>query len=259
MPTNQNSMLNFLTKLVFPLLDSSLVNYYSIIQNFPSNNGYFIQRIDTNKHNTQQNPSKFQCFQIKEKPQNIEKQNETLPCPNRSHTSGLVASVRLSTVLEVGVRPAGAVHADVPGGGDVGAPMGLRHDCHDGDPRGSPDRLGPELGEQGLAVRVGQRGDHLHELRGAREAVLAARGGLERIEVHVLALAREVHHGVHDLGDGPDSCLLFGQPVGFESAPTRSGLLSGELGGYRHGRHSSRGTEKGGKEKHEDTKLGSRR
>ena len=132
--------------------------------------------------------------------------------------------------------------------------MGLRHDCHDGDSRGGPDRLGPELGEQGLAVRVRQRGNHLHELRGAREAVLAARGGLERIEVHVLALAREVHHGVDDLGDGPDPCLLFVQPVGFESSPTRSGLLSGELDGYRRGRHSSRGA--GGKKKHEDTKLG---
>lgn len=128
----------------------------------------------------------------------------------------------MSAILEVRVGPPGAVHADITGGGDVGTPVGLRHDGHNGNPRGGPDGLGSKLREQGLAVRLGQRRNHLNELRGPRETVLTACGGLERVEVDVLSLAGEVHHGVDDLGDGPDPGLLFSNSVGFEATPTRS-------------------------------------
>jgi hypothetical protein len=49
-------------------------------------------------------------------------------CANGAHARGLVAGVALGRVVKVGVRPAGAVDADVAGHRDVGAAMRLAHD-----------------------------------------------------------------------------------------------------------------------------------
>lgn len=103
---------------------------------------------------------------------------KTLPSSNCAHAGGLVASVRLSAVLEVGVGTSGAVNADIASGGDVRTTVGLRHDGDDGDAGGGADGLGAKLGEEGVALGVGKRGNHLNELGGAGEAVLPAGGGL---------------------------------------------------------------------------------
>ena len=50
--------------------------------------------------------------------------------PDGPHAGGLVPCVALGGVLKVRVWAARAVDADVAGGGDVGTPVGLGHDCH---------------------------------------------------------------------------------------------------------------------------------
>lgn len=87
--------------------------------------------------------------------------------------------------------------------------MGLRHDSHDGNPRCRTDRLRLELGQQRIPLGLGYSRDHLDELGGAGEAVLAASGGLEGVEIDGLALAGEVDHGADYLGDSPDPSLLL--------------------------------------------------
>lgn len=67
--------------------------------------------------------------------------------------------------------------------------MRLRHDGHHGDAGGGSDGLGSELRKEGVPVGVGEGGDHLDELGRAGEAVLAARGGFESVEVDVVALS----------------------------------------------------------------------
>lgn len=96
----------------------------------------------------------------------------------------------------------------------MGAAVGLRHDGDDGDAGGGADGLGAEAGEEGGAVGLGDGGDHLHQLGGAGEAVLAARRGLERVQVDVLAAPRALRHGGDDLRDGADARLLLGEPRG---------------------------------------------
>lgn len=49
---------------------------------------------------------------------------------NGSHAGGLIPSVALCAVLKVRVWPAGAIDADVAGGGNVWASVWLGHDCH---------------------------------------------------------------------------------------------------------------------------------
>lgn len=144
--------------------------------------------------------------------------NKTLPGTNSAHTGGFVTGIRLRTILKIRVRSARAVNAYIPGGGDVRAAMRLRHDGNHGDAGSRTDGLGAELGEESFAVGVGERSDHFDELGGACEAVLAARGGLEGVEVHVLALVRELHHGTHDLRDCSHARFLFAQAVGLVPA-----------------------------------------
>lgn len=153
---------------------------------------------------------------------------------NGSHAGGFVASVGLGTVLEVGIGATRAVNTYVSGGGDVGAAVGLGHDCDDGDAGGGADGLGSEAREEGVSVGVGDGGDHLDELGGAGEAVLAAGSGLEGVEVDAVAAAGELHHAVHDLGDGSDAGLLFREVVGENAAATRSRGLPG-IRRHRHG------------------------
>lgn len=169
-----------------------------------------------------------------------------IPSPNRAHARRLIASVGLRAVLEIRVGPPGAVHAYVPRRGDVRAPVGLRHDGDDGDARGCADGLRLELREEGVAVGLRERRDHLHELRGPGEAVLAARRGLEGVEVDGLALAGEVHHGAHDLADGPHAGLLLGEAVRLEAAAARARLPPGLRHCHRRRRHGKMGREKGG-------------
>lgn len=117
------------------------------------------------------------------------------------------------------------------------APVRLRHDGDDGDAGRRADGLGLELGEERLALRLGQRGDHLDELGGAGEAVLAAGGGLEGVEVDGVASTGLVDHVVDDLGYGFDPGFFFGEVVGYDAAAAWAGKLSG-LGHLRrrHGR-----------------------
>lgn len=96
----------------------------------------------------------------------------------------------------------------------MGAAVGLGHDGDDGDTGGGADGLGAEVGEEGVAVGVGEGGNHLNELGGAGEAVLAAGGGLEGVEVDSLAASGELDHGVDDLCDCSDSSLFIAQAVG---------------------------------------------
>lgn len=100
----------------------------------------------------------------------------------------------------------------------MGAPVRLRHDGHDGDTGSGADGFGAEAGEEGVPLRVGHGGDHLHQLGGAGEAVLAAGGGFEGVEVDVLAGAAAVDHGRDDLGDGADAGLLLSEGVGEDAA-----------------------------------------
>lgn len=100
----------------------------------------------------------------------------------------------------------------------MGAPVRLRHDGHNGDAGSGADGLGAEAREEGVPLRVGHGGDHLHQLGGAGEAVLAAGGGFEGVEVDVLAGAAAVDHGRDDLGDGADAGLLLSERVGEDSA-----------------------------------------
>lgn len=156
-----------------------------------------------------------------------------------SHAGGFVAGVRLGTVLEIGVGPAGAVNADVPSGGDVGTAVGLRHDGDDGDAGGGADGLGTELGEERVAVGLGDGGDHLDELRGAGEAVLAAGGGLEGVEVDGLAAAGALGHGGDDLRDGADAGLLLGEARRYRHPTPAGRRLLPELR-RSHGRRQRR-------------------
>lgn len=55
------------------------------------------------------------------------------PSTNRTHARGFIPRVRLRAVLKVAVGAAWAVDADVAGGGDVRAPVGLGHDRHHRD------------------------------------------------------------------------------------------------------------------------------
>ncbi|KAM2386820.1 hypothetical protein ACFX1X_039238 [Malus domestica] len=84
----------------------------------------------------------------------VNEPEKAIRCPNCAQASRLLSSVRLSAVLKVRIGTTGAVHANITGGGDVGAPMRLRHHGHDGDARGGPDRLGPELGEKRFSTAV---------------------------------------------------------------------------------------------------------
>ena len=68
-----------------------------------------------------------------------------VPRAYRAHARGFVSRVRLRGVFEIGVWSAWAVHADVARRRDVGASMGLGHDCDDGDAGRGSHRLGPEL------------------------------------------------------------------------------------------------------------------
>ena len=54
-------------------------------------------------------------------------------CPDRSHGRGFVSGVGLSRVLEVRIRTAGTVDANVAGHADVRTTMGLAHDCDNSD------------------------------------------------------------------------------------------------------------------------------
>ena len=54
-------------------------------------------------------------------------------CPDRSHGRGFVSGVGLSRVLEVRIRTAGTVDANVAGHADVRTAMGLAHDCDNSD------------------------------------------------------------------------------------------------------------------------------
>lgn len=162
---------------------------------------------------THQNKQKTET-QFKKAPKFTENANKRLPCADSPHAGGLVSGVGLGAVLEIGIRAAGAVDADVAGGGDVGAAVGLGHDGDDGDAGGGADGLGAEAGEEGFAVGVGEGSDHLDELGGTGEAVLAAGGGLEGVEINSLSAAGELDHGVDDLRDCSDSGLFVAQAVG---------------------------------------------
>ena len=78
-----------------------------------------------------------------------------VPGADGPHRGRLVARVGLGGVLEVAVRPAGAVDANVACGRDVRAAVRLRHHSHDGHPGGRPDRLGLEDRRQGRLVLFG--------------------------------------------------------------------------------------------------------
>lgn len=158
------------------------------------------------------------------------------PCPNGTHAGGLVSSVGLRAVLEVGVGTAGAVDTDVPGGGDVGATVRLRHDGDDGDTRRRAHGLGAQPRQQRSAVGLGHGGDHLHQLGRPRQTVSPACGGLERVEVHILPAPRELPHRRDDLGDGPHPGLLLREPRREGDAPApRSRLPAARLLRCRHG------------------------
>lgn len=121
----------------------------------------------------------------------------------------------------------------------MGAAVGLGHDGDDGDAGGGADGLGAKLGKERVAVGLGNGGDHLYELGGAGEAVLAAGGGFEGVEVDVLAAAGALGHGGDDLGDGADAGLLLGE-ARRDRHPTPAGrwLLPGLRRG--HGRRQKR-------------------
>lgn len=90
------------------------------------------------------------------------------------------------------------------------APVRLRHDGDHCDAGRGADGLGTQLREEGVAVRLGDCGDHLHELRRAGETVLPASSGLELVEVNVFPPAGALGHGGDDLGDGADTRFLLG-------------------------------------------------
>ena len=115
-----------------------------------------------------------------------------LPGSNRPHAGRLIPSIRLRAVLKIRIRTSGAINANIPRDGNMWTSMRLRHDGDDGDSGSGTHGFGPEFGEQGGAVGVGNGSDHLDELRGAGEAVFAAGGGLEGVEVNGLAAAGEV-------------------------------------------------------------------
>lgn len=119
------------------------------------------------------------------------------------------------------------------------AAMRFGHDGNYGDSGGGADGLGAELGEECFALRVGERGYHLHELRCACKAILTARCRLERVEVHVLALVREVHHGVHDLRDCSNTRFFLAQAVCLVAALARPWSLPR----LRHRRHRHEKTQ----------------
>jgi hypothetical protein len=159
-----------------------------------------------------------------------------LPCPNGTHAGGFVSSVGLRAVLEVGVGTARAVDTDVTGGSDVGATVRLRHDGDDGDTRRRAHGLSAQPRQQRGAVGLGHGSDHLHQLGRSRQTVSPARGGLERVEVHVLPAPRELPHRRDNLGDGPHPGLLLRETrrEGHSPAP-RGRLPAARLLGYHHG------------------------
>jgi hypothetical protein len=127
----------------------------------------------------------------------------------------------------------------------VGAPVRLRHDGDNGDARGRAHGLGAQPRQQRGAVGLGHGRDHLHELGRPRQPVLPARGGLERVEVHILPAPRELPHRRHDLRDGPHTGLLLREARGEDHSPAPRRRLPaarllrcrhGSGGGGRHGR-----------------------
>uniref|UniRef100_A0A7C9AEC1 Uncharacterized protein n=1 Tax=Opuntia streptacantha TaxID=393608 RepID=A0A7C9AEC1_OPUST len=102
---------------------------------------------------------------------------------NSPHTGGFVPSIRLRTILKIRIRPTRTVDTDIPSCSNVRAPVRLRHDSNDGNPRSCSNRLGSELGKQGGPIGFRDGGDHFHQLGRSREAVLPASGGLQGVEV----------------------------------------------------------------------------
>mmetsp|Transcript_50033 Transcript_50033/g.160117 ORF Transcript_50033/g.160117 Transcript_50033/m.160117 type:complete len:209 (-) Transcript_50033:55-681(-) len=133
-----------------------------------------------------------------------------VPRPDRAHARRLVPCVGLRAVLEIRVRPARAVDADVACGCNVRAAVGLGHYRHHRDPRSRAHGLGSQLREECGAVLIRYGRDNLDELGGTDELVSLAGVGLDPVEVDVGAGLDPHEHLVHYVGDGSHARLVLG-------------------------------------------------
>ena len=125
-----------------------------------------------------------------------------IPCSDGSHTRGLVSSIALRAVVEVGVWSARAIHAYIPRHRDMRASVRHAHDGHDGDlnqrsvrvetrreptyTTGRTDRSCLQLWQKRFLVFIWDRADDVHKPGNSSKAILLAHLRSQLVERHRL-------------------------------------------------------------------------
>lgn len=116
-----------------------------------------------------------------------------IPGPDRSHGRGLIASIALSGILEVTVRAAWTIDANVARGGNVRTPMRLRHDCHYGNAAGRAGGLSLQKWHDALFILYRDRSYYVRHFRDRVQFILARGLTLQLCQVYALVMLVRIY------------------------------------------------------------------